>query len=377
MKILVIGRGFDTPRSHEVGIFELDQAKALAAAGHDVRFAAVDVRSARRLRPWGYREYMLDGIPVHYAALPAGPISYDILRNAQDAAAAMIWKRLVRIGWRPDIVHGHFGIAGLALARKEGIPTVFTEHSSHSNKPDVTGGELRRERDTYALADALLCVSRSLAKNLRRHTGAEAAVVPNVLNAGVFSLPPVPHEGFRFVSAHNLVPGKNTAALLHAMTALPEHASLSIFGGGEERARLEALCRELHLQNRVRFLGNRPREELAAAYAAADCFVLASRSETFGLAYAEAMAAGLPVIATRCGGPEDFVNETNGLFVPVDDTAALTAAMCDMMHRRAKYDGAAIAEAVRRRFAPETVAAQLEEIYTALLSQTPGEKRHA
>ena len=122
------------------------------------------------------------------------------------------------------------------------------------------------------------------------------------------------------------------------------------------------------MDGHVFFRGHCPRNELAEAYAGADCFVLASRSETFGVAYIEAMAAGLPVIATRCGGPEDFVTEENGILIPVDDEDALTGAMEHMMLRREDYDSAAISADIRRKFAPETIAARLTELYEGVLS---------
>ncbi len=75
------------------------------------------------------------------------------------------------------------------------------------------------------------------------------------------------------------------------------------------------------------------------------------------------------MIATRCGGPEDFVTEENGILIPVDDVAALTDAMEHMMLHRSEYDSAAIATSTRERFAPEKIAAQLTEIYTAVLEK--------
>ena len=100
-----------------------------------------------------------------------------------------------------------------------------------------------------------------------------------------------------------------------------------------------------------------------------DAFVLASRRETFGVVYIEAMAAGLPVIATRCGGPEDFVTEENGILIPVDDAAALTDAMEHMMLHRREYDSASISADIRRKFAPETIAARLTDIYKTVLEK--------
>ena len=73
------------------------------------------------------------------------------------------------------------------------------------------------------------------------------------------------------------------------------------------------------------------------------------------------------MIATRCGGPEDFVTEENGILIPVDDESALIDAMERMMLRREDYDSAAISADIRRKFAPETIAAQLTEIYKEIL----------
>ena len=73
------------------------------------------------------------------------------------------------------------------------------------------------------------------------------------------------------------------------------------------------------------------------------------------------------LIGWGVGGPEDFVTEENGILIPVDDAAALTDAMEHMMLHRREYDSASIAADIRRKFAPETIAARLTEIYTAVL----------
>jgi glycosyltransferase involved in cell wall biosynthesis len=106
------------------------------------------------------------------------------------------------------------------------------------------------------------------------------------------------------------------------------------------------------------------REEMAREYSNADCFALASRCETFGVAYAEAMAAGLPVIATRCGGPEDFVNSNCGLLVKTDDDEAMAEAMADMVsNSKSRYSPSAIRAQVESSFAPEVIAGELIDVY--------------
>lgn len=367
MRILVAASGYDSREKHEVNIFALDQAKALRGAGHDVRFAAVDTRSIRHSRPWGYYRYTLDGVPVYYASVPCGALPLGLPELAGRLAASGICRAMGKDGWTPDIIHQHFGFELAAMAEREGVPFVFTEHSSHHNRA-LSPEQAERLKKEYGRCSAVLAVSRALAKNMRANTGVEAAIVPNIVDTARFAPKKIVHERFTFVSAGNLIPVKNMAGLLRAFAALHGEPRLIIFGDGPESGALRTLCAELGIESRVSFRGHCPREKLAEAYSEADCFVLASRSETFGVAYIEAMAAGLPVIATRCGGPENFVTEKNGILVPVDDTNALVDAMEHMMMCRNEYDGAAIAAEAKERFSPEKIAAQLTAVYEEVVS---------
>ena len=369
MKILVTGRGLWNDGGPALGLFELDQAKALRAFGHDVRFAAVDTRSVRRRRPLGFRTAEVDGIRVYYAALPVGAKPESLSLAAQRRCAAMSWERLAREGWRPDVIHAHFGEGFLRLAKREGVPLVYTEHFSGTAQEDPSPAELRREKRTYALADRLVCVSRPLAAHVKAHTGAEAAVIHNIVDTDTFACARrAPHEdgAFRFVSAGNLIPRKGFDLLLRAFARLTESgidARLTLIGGGPEDAALRSLAASLGAAERVRFTGALRREEMASLYSASDAFVLASRRETFGVVYIEALAAGLPVIATCCGGPEDFVDESNGILIPPEDEDALLAAMERMARTADSYDAAALAAFAAERFSPKTIAEQLTKLY--------------
>ena len=373
MRILIAGRGFDSFSRRELGAFETDQARALRDMGHDVRFAATDTRSARRLRPLGLREYEIGGMRVVYCAIPAGATPAFLSRKALSSASERIWRRLDAEDWRPDIVHAHFGAAMLGEARRRGIPTVYTEHSSRANTDDVSPDEERREREEYGLADRVVCVSRTLARRVASRLGEEPVVIPNIadpvfLSAGVGEA--VPHEGFRFVSAGNLIPSKCFDVLLRAFARLRSGAGkstfLTVIGDGPEAVRLRELSRTLGTDDAVTFTGRLERSAMAELYKSADAFILASRSETFGVVLIEALSAGLPVIAARSGGPEDFVNDSNGLLVPADDIAALTDAMERMVRPESRYDRAALAASARERFSPDAVAGALTALYGEL-----------
>ena len=370
MRILIAGRGFDAPGRHEVGVFELDQARALRDAGHDVRFAAVDTRSIRRRRPWGLREYALDGIGIFYCAVPAGARPPALADAAQRLAAETIWRRLEKDGWRPDVVHAHFGAAMLGAARRRGVPTVYTEHLSLANQDEVSPQELKREKSVCAAADRVLCVSHPLSERISRRCGIRTTVVHNIVDAAFARAECVRKTSdgvFRFVSAGSLIRRKGYDLLLRALSMLrgriDREVFLTIVGDGEEREELASLARSLGLSDSVTFTGQLDRAGMVAHYQSADAFVLASRRETFGVVYIEAMAMGLPVIATACGGPEDFIDDTNGFLVPTEDADALTDAMERMVRGGDGFDRPAIARAARDRFSPKTIAGELTAVY--------------
>ena len=244
-----------------------------------------------------------------------------------------------------------------------------------ANQKSLTPGELSWLRHTYALPDRLLCVSEALSEKIRANVGADARVVHNIVDTEVFS-PPARRETegpFHFVSAGNLIPVKGFDGLLGALGEILSRgvdARLTILGRGEQKEHLSAMAASLGLEDRVDFPGFVSRERMAEIYQTADAFVLASRAETFGVVYIEAMAAGLPVIATACGGPEDFVREDNGLLIPVDDPQALSNAMERMARTRSAYDSAAIARFARENFSPAAIARELEKIYGEIVPKT-------
>ncbi|MBQ3275874.1 MAG: glycosyltransferase [Oscillospiraceae bacterium] len=366
MRILIAGRGYSDRDKEQMGIFEWDQARALAAAGHDVRFAAVDTRSVRHGRPLGFRQFDHEGMTVYYESLPGVPGSLQ--RRVQSLASVRLWQGVRRSGWTPDVVHAHFGASVLEPAKRRGIPCVYTEHLSMVNRESLSPGELSWLRHTYSLPDRLICVSRPLADSVREHTGVPARVVCNVVDTETFSRrETVPSAGpFRFAAAGNLIERKGYDLLLDALAEVRARgfdAVLAVAGGGEEESALREQAVRLGLEDRVEFLGRRPRTEIAELYCRSDAFVLASRRETFGVVYIEAMAAGLPVIATVCGGPEDFVREDNGILIPPEDVRALADAMERMIRTRDRYDSDAIARFARDSFSPGAVAAELERIY--------------
>ena len=126
------------------------------------------------------------------------------------------------------------------------------------------------------------------------------------------------------------------------------------------------MCLSLGLGEVVHFWGYISRDEVIEMLQGCDFFVLPSLHETFSITTVEAMACGKPVVATRCGGPEQFVTEETGLLVPAGDAQALAQAIDHMLDAHSTYDPWRLANYVRNRFSFQAVGKQLHSIYTEL-----------
>ncbi len=159
-----------------------------------------------------------------------------------------------------------------------------------------------------------------------------------------------PAEAFVFLTLSRLHPVKGLDVFLRALARLPSDTYGWIAGEGPERAKLEALVKELNLEDRVRFLGWR--NDRGALLEAADALVFPSRFEPFGNSFAQAWGAGCPLITTASEGPRQYVRDgQDALLVPVDDEDGLTAAMT-RLHSDPAY-ATALAKAGKARFEQE------------------------
>jgi glycosyltransferase involved in cell wall biosynthesis len=228
-----------------------------------------------------------------------------------------------------------------------------------------------------ASAAAIVCVSPSLARDVVALAGADplrVAVIPDTYDATRFvyaERSPAAGRSLRLVSVGRLVPVKGHDLLVRAFGSAVRaglDASLEVVGDGPERARLEALVAEQGLAETVRFSGALANEALVSALEQADAFVLPSRREGFGVALVEALATGLPALATRSGGPNDIIEPGDGLLVPPDDEAALAYGLAALGQTLDTYDRPAIASRAVARFSPASVGRRLVAVYRAVLA---------
>lgn len=376
MKILIITRGVPTKKYPLFGVFEFDQAKALADRGCTVVFAAVDIRSLRRWRKWGFSQYKKQGVQVFSLSIPGGRIGYKGRTLLISSGLNYLYKKINKKFGVPDIVHAHFprnGYSALKLCRKENLPYVYTEHLSKINSDSIDKKLVSWVKKIYKEADAVIAVSSALKNSIEKRFNFRPVVVPNSVDAAFFThIEKRKHDTFTFVSVGWLISSKAMDITIKAFIkafAENSHVQLVIIGEGPQRKYLQQLIDVNYVQGKVFLKGQLEREKIAGIFSRSDCFVLASKSETFGVAYIEAMAAGLPVIATKCGGPEGFVNDQNGLLVPVDHQNSLSDAMQYMHEHINDFDGKRISKEIKNKFSPNSVAEQLLYLYQSIINE--------
>ena len=130
-----------------------------------------------------------------------------------------------------------------------------------------------------------------------------------------------------------------------------------------------AMAQSLGIADRIKWLGHVSREEAPKLFQECHVYVMASRHETFGVVYAEAIACGKPVIATRCGGPEYIVTATNGRLVENGDSTGLMEAMQATAEQWHEYSPQAIRTDFEMRFSRPAVVQQLRALYEEVIGE--------
>lgn len=279
---------------------------------------------------------------------------------------------------RPDILHTHNAAPHLCGAiagwLRGGIGVVHTKHGQnrpHSRK------SLLANRIAAWFTDWIVPVSNDAAeivRNLEHVPQRKVQLIRNGVDLERFRYHSRPdgHVGSKAIHVARLINVvKDQVTLLHAVRLVANEDPsfvLDIVGDGPDRLELEELCDQLQLRPHVRFLGFRDRIHdllIESAF-----FVLSSTSEGLPITLLEAMATGLPTVATNAGGiPELVVHGKTGLLVPPRSPDALASAMLEILRNpsRAREMGAASRERVAEHFDINRVTARYEELYRSLL----------
>ena len=271
-----------------------------------------------------------------------------------------------------DLLHAHVGFPAGYLAEKlaeiHNVPYIITEQMSpFPHKYFIDSEGMLNERLLMAFQNSTknIAISKALANKMKRFDIQNVSVIANLVDENFFkpAEPALKNEKFTFFSLGRIVPQKGIDILLHAFAKLKEDAQLKIGGDGEYVKQYQKLAKSLNIEQKVRWLGRLDRTSALKEYQCCDAFVLPSRHESMGVVFAEAMACGKPVIGTVCGGPEEFINASNGIIVPPEDISALVGAMGKMITNYHVFDPKKIRAQFEERFSSKVVCSQIRNVY--------------
>ncbi|MFC7532884.1 glycosyltransferase [Actinoplanes sp. GCM10030250] len=362
-------------------------AAALAGSGHEVRvYTRRDDPGLPAVVPIGEQAEV-----VHVPAGPAGVLPKDDLLPYMGAFGEWM-ARDWRDQWRPDVAHAHFwmsGLAALEAGRARGVPVLQTFHALGSVKRRHQGaadtspvGRIRYERHLGRSVDRVIVQCRDEIGELLRLgvPRSRMELVPSGVNTERFSTrgPAVPRAAgrIRILTVARLVERKGIEDTIRALTVVP-NAELVVVGGppaGELDAdpyarRLRALAEHCGVGGRVTLAGAVPAHEMPQWYRSADIVAATPWYEPFGLTPLEAMACGVPVVATAVGGLTDtVVDGITGDLVPPHDPRALGVALRRLATDEVRRYGyaAAAADRAAASYSWPRIAERLAAVYSVV-----------
>jgi glycosyltransferase involved in cell wall biosynthesis len=332
VRILLLSNMYPSDSRPDYGVFVARMAEALRAAGHEVDEAVIrDDRSGRLRTPFKYLRLL--------------------------ATARSLARR------NPDVVYAHYLVPTGLAAALTGVPFVITAHGRDVENARRNLVLRWATRWVIRRAAAVICVSEYLALRL---PGApeRLAVIDSGVDTHRFAAAPGHSDGGpRFLFVGSLTERKNVRRLIDAFVRLGQ-GTLVIAGSGPLEDELRARA-----PVGVRFTGRLNQDQVASALRDADILCLPSLVEPFGQAAMEALASGRPVVATREGGPAEYLTEACGVLVDPLDVESIANGLRRAMSLPVPCPAALT---VAREHDVDRQAARVEEVLRAVSSRHDG-----
>lgn len=376
MRLLIVPSWYPTDKKKNDGIFFKEQAEQIASRGVDVVVLHCSIGSPKK----GRNPLIIKINKKNINNVTLITVNWSFLSKISRIRRFQE-KFIYRVGYflykctygRPDVVHSHSYLnAGLImgeLLRNENISHVVTEHRTHFGRGLVSesnlvrvGREINRSFLTIAVSEPF----RKLLVDLTKCRPDKITYVPNLVSPLFNALDTAPKEDIIITTVCALTEKKGVDVLLKAFSLVHEEVrrvKLKIGGAGPEFTRLANMRESLGLTEDVLFLGEMNRNEVADLMNETDLYVCSSYFETFGVAIVEALSCGVPVVATRCGGPESIVCDLNGLLVEKGRVEELASAILDVLKNKNRYDADLIRKDCISRFGADSVVEKLKTIY--------------
>ncbi|MCI9070570.1 glycosyltransferase [Clostridium sp.] len=380
MHIMFIPSWYDNDRNKVHGSFFREQATKLQEAGVKITVAYNEIwpltligkikeksglyfNIEKELRTYRYKNYNF--IPKH-------PLMFNIF----DKRMEKLYKEIIKKEGKVDIIHAQSslwgGISASYIAKKYNIPLVITEHSSIKRGKYVRKSYYKRIVDSYKSADAIIAVGNGLKNEIEELTNRrDIKVIGNLVDLSLFDIRDIKDnkDEFIFFSLAFLEGEKGFDTLIKSFSRKFKNkkARLIIGGDGTQREWLEGIAKSENIESQVTFVGALSREEVSKYMNKCDAFVLASRYETFGVVYIEALASGKPVIGTFNGGAEGIINENVGILTEIDNVDKLSDAMEYIEKNYKKYNKESLRKYCTQKFSSNVIINKIINVYKEVM----------
>lgn len=381
--ILLVAGWYPHPtKSLHHGIFIQRHAKAIASL-HQVTVIAFVASDGERIEEVVHHPNFKE-VYFHYPKPTSRSQLFNTLRtfrwlNAcfQTQIQTLVKKEKV------ELIHQHIafplGFFASRLAKKLNLPFVISEQWSGYLPEDNAYENLIPNyftKRSFRNVKAVSAVSQTLANAIvSKGLTDEVSVIPNLIDAVFTNAHPAKRNNPipRLIHVSSLNDReKNITCLIQAL-ALVRQAQVdfrcSIVGDSQERSYFEHLVKQLNLEEQISFLGTRTPAQLVGLYAESDFMLLTSNYETFGVVIVEALASGLPVVASRAGAIPELVNTSNGILFEVGNAAAAKEAILEMIQHISRYSSQEIAASVSTTYSVQTIAQHFSKLYTQAMHE--------
>ena len=280
---------------------------------------------------------------------------------------------------RVDLIQAHVsypaGYVAMKMAKKAQHPYIITEHMSPF--PFETFIKNNKQisplvREPLELANRVITVSSFLKEKIQQSINPSIEVVPNFIDENLFTPNTKQVSEMTFLSIGRIEPQKNHNGLLQALKILSNNSirfKALMVGGGHLMDELKNQSTQLQIEGRIKWYGELNRTDVANLIRASNAVILNSNHENNPVALIEALACGKPIIATSCGGPEDIVNDNNGLLVNVNDSIDLAEKMIQLMKTYDEYNQRVIRSDFEERFSSKVITPKIVKIYQQVIHE--------
>lgn len=375
MNILILANWYPNKNNPINGIFIEEQVRALIEVGlKPIVFFPYD----NSIKRGGLLFNIENGIPTYRC-------NTDYLKSFKKSKINSLllsykWLRYIVKKEKIDLIHAHVcytaGILCSIFKRFNNIPYIITEHRSDIVNFSKKSYNKFISKYAYKRAEKVITVSKVLSNELRKlGYKFNEEIIGNEVDINEYSLSNIKNDlttvKILFIGsmAENEIKG-----LQYFIPALAKYMKknnnieMTFIGDGVNRRKYENMCKDLNIKNKCNFLGTINKQDIPIYIKRNDFLVLPSIKETFGCVLIEAMACGKPVLATKCGGPNEFVNNNVGILVEPKNEKALEEGIDLIINRYDTFDPEYIRKYVVDNYSYNIIGQKIRKIYDDILN---------